>query len=61
MKAKLIFGLATKKIHEIYLFFVIVILTLSCIIAQMLYPVPYSMLDYHVSAQGGIDANPQGY
>ncbi len=61
MKTKLIFGLASKKVHGIYLFIVILILTLSCIIAQILYPVTYSMLDYHVSAQGGINANPQGH
>ena len=61
MKIKLILELSSKEIHGIYLIFVILILTLSCVIAQMLYPVPYSMLDYHVSAQGGINANTQGY
>lgn len=61
MKMKLIFGLASKKIHGIYLFFIILILTLSCIIAQILYPDTYSMLDYHVSAQGGVYSNPQGH
>ena len=61
MKIKLILELSSKKIHGIYLIFVILILTLSCVIAQMLYPVPYSMLDYHVSAQGSINANTQGY
>jgi len=61
MKIKLILEFSSKKIHGIYLIFVILILTLSCVIAQMLYPVPYSMLDYHVSAQGGINVNTQGY
>ena len=54
-------GKAPKKIHGWLLLFNVVFLFINFLLAQAFYPETYSILNNHISNQGGIARNPDGH
>ncbi len=58
---ELMSGKASKMMHGIYFGTILSGYVIISLIAQSLFPVDYSILDFKISAQGGITSNPEGH
>lgn len=54
-------GSLSKKEQGIYFGVILIGYTVISLISQYLFPVKYSLLDFKISAQGGITSNPDGH